>query len=322
MRRSQQNYNDNDKALVTTGADANAYSSSSLPLDLLFESTPSCIVTRSKNGLCYLVFDLVALRDGSFLSYHADCTVKRWIAKDNNNLRCHGTYAGHGKTVQTAIEIGNDTIVTGSRDNAIKVWNKTTYECLRTKTMDSPVVSLLKTKKNSYLICGLAKGTIQVLQLRDFHPVVVADFGRPLGCVCELEDGTFIVGLSDQLKRWYMRQTHSLPTFSGHSGMIYDVIELKQDIIVSASEDETLKIWRVSSGECLHSIANQHICQLVQLKEGYFARAGYDMTIRINDENGSEVATYQTDYYVTALARLKDGSIVSGNTSQIEIRKP
>jgi len=235
-------------------------------------------------------------------------------------LRCLKKYEMESWRVRTAVEIDDETFVTASYE--CTVWNKTTGVCLHKKRMHRQILSMLKTRDGSKLLCGMFDGDVLVLRLPDLQLLTKINLNDFVASICELEDGTFVAAAHKKIKRWGVNQHAVSQLFIGHLKTVHKVIELKRDIIVSASEDKTVKIWKVSSGECLHTL-NRYTTVLVKLQEGYFASASnYDNNIAIHDENGSRVASYPTDCNITAMTRLRDGSIVSGNVLSIEIRKP
>jgi len=296
-----------------------------------FESDPSFTALNPHEGK--EVVALVALKDGSFLSCSTDGLVKRWhcsaVNKDDNDeddrLRIVGIYRGHGSTITCAIEKDDDTIITGARDRLLKVWNKTTCECLRTVgPLESEVMSILKYDK-SILMCGLYNGQIKFFGLlrAGFRLVRSVSMGHLMTSFCKLEDDSFVIlGYQDMQRR--LKDGTQLQPFRGNSGFIHKVIELKQDVLVSVSVgDQHVKIWRVETGECLRTLT-QHtmwVRGLVKLKEGYFATGSKDKTIRVWDDEGHNITTYQTECSILAMTRLEDGSIVVGDNSRIEIRK-
>jgi len=105
---------------------------------LFYESVPSFTLLSAHQYWCYN--SLMALEDGTFVSCCNDGTAKRWVRdKDTNTIQLLGTYSGHTGSVQLAIEKENNTLITGSQDKTLKVWNTTTCECLSTHPMWSSV---------------------------------------------------------------------------------------------------------------------------------------------------------------------------------------
>jgi len=143
--------------------------------------------------------------------------------------------------------------------------------------------------------------------------------------MCALKDGTVVAAGYKELKRWDVIQNKLLQVYTGHSLTVYRVIELKSNaVIVSASADKTVKLWSVLSAECLRTLTQHagYVNGLVKLKGGYFASGSLDQTIRVWDDEGNNLATYQIDYELRVMTTLEDGSIVTGDSSRIEIRRP
>src|SRR5207245_2793411 len=115
---------------------------------------------------------------------------------------------------------------------------------------------LLKTKEKSRFVCGLGNGTVELRRVSDLG--VLSSFkihreSEAVESICELEDGSFVSAAENTMKRWDDKG-RVLQTFFGHSHSIYRVIELNRDVIVSASKDTTVRMWRVSTGECLRTL--------------------------------------------------------------------
>jgi len=192
----------------------------------------------------------------------------------------------------------------------------------------------------------MSNGLVEFRRLHDFKVVFRTSQGSENVTICirELEDETLIAArggnmieqhdISQLLRPDDNGETSPSPspsscsspiaivqTFKGHKQNIHDVIELKRDVIVSVSSEE-IKMWSVSSGQCLRSLDYPGVFRLVKLKEGFFATGlGEDDAIRVIDENGENVKTYRLEG-ITAMTRLEDGSLVYGNGTGMEIRRP
>jgi len=279
--------------------------------------------------------DLVDLRDGSFLSFvwsvsprRFNDPVKRWSA---DRLQKISSYNGYQTVVHCAIEIDADSFATGSADKKLRVFNKSSRCCIHAITFEAGVSHLLKGQNDpSHLLCLLMNGSVESIQLSDFqHTEVllkksVNPYENPATYMCELEDSTLLIVVQKEVYRWDLTTGTKLQTFEGHSKVVTKVIELRRDVIVSASCDQTVKVWRVSLGECLRTL-NQHedeVWGLVKLNESYFASGSIDKTIRVWDDDGNNIATYQTDCSVEAMRLLSDGSLAVGDKVILETRKP
>ena len=82
-------------------------------------------------------------------------------------------------------------------------------------------------------------------------------------------------------------------------------------------------MWRVSTGECLRTLTlhTDNVNGLEKLNDGVFASGSRDGRIVVWDENGDCIETHQSKREITAMTRLKDGSIVTTGRHRIEIRQ-
>jgi len=273
---------------------------------------------------------LLALKDGTFVSCSADDTAKRWSKhKDLRFLETVGCYVGHFSWVTAAVEKEeNSTFITGSRDATLKVWNTSSCECVTTLQMDDGVCCLLRTKDKSRIVCGLEGGIVETRRVSDLG--LISSFKLHSGSVssvCELEDGSFVSASGnapddEALKRWNEEGT-VLQTFQGHSEGVYGVIELNSNTFVSSGGNTSLKIWEVSTGECLHTLTlhTSVVGALIKLSDGLFASGSWDRRLRLWNEDGECVETHNTGYEISCMARLADKSIVTGSGDILEIRR-
>jgi len=258
----------------------------------------------------------------------------------HNKLIIVGRYEGHREDVFFAEVLGDDRLITASCNDSLvptpesilKVWNKTTGECLETISLGPLVSTLLKMRDGTTLLCGFENGSLQFLRTSDFRVMKTIQIqekdkevrgeegkeeegeeeGTYLTLYCELEDGTFILGFGSQkFQRWDIPTETALQTFTGHDDGIYCFIEIKRDIIVSTSDQETI-IWRVSTGECLHKLTSEHkVMDIAKLSGGCFARATKDFEIQLWTAYGHNYAIYGTAEEVRSMISLVDGSLVT-----------
>ena len=165
--------------------------------------------------------------------------------------------------------------------------------------------------------------TFEMRRLSDFGVLssfLLHDDNVAVESICELQDGSFVSAAWNTVKRWDEEGT-VLQTFF-HS-FVNIVIELNRDVIVSAGADDTVNMWKVSTGECLRTLTfhSQHVVGLAKVKDGVFASGSYDGMIVVWDEKGECIETHQSKSNVHAMTRLRDGSIVSADSDLIEIRQ-
>ncbi|WP_416670725.1 NB-ARC domain-containing protein [Egbenema bharatensis] len=172
--------------------------------------------------------------DGTqFASSSFDTTIKRW---DLTTGECIQTLEGHENTVwQTAFSPDGKQLLSCSYDQTIKQWDIATGDCLATlREHTAPVVVLDISPNGRYLVSG---------------------------------------GLDCNIKLWDLQTGTCLRTFYGHQGTVSSLCFTPEakwigdfspavDVnpsdpprfLISSSFDETIKVWEVATGQCLHTL--------------------------------------------------------------------
>ena len=119
--------------------------------------------------------------------------------------------SGHMDQVCAVKELPDGRIVSASLDQTLKVWNRSTGNCMLT-------------------LCGHTSG---------------------ITCITVLPDGRIVSGsLDNSLKIWSGTTGDCSLTLTGHTRQITCVTSLTAGRIVSASEDKTLRVWNCGTGKC------------------------------------------------------------------------
>lgn len=138
-----------------------------------------------------------------------DAKIKTWTL---HSPKPSLTLTGHKKTVKCLLVIGEDEsqLASGSLDSTIRVWELVGGTCLRKLQGHSDGV---------WCMCLLGG-------VREFHLVSGSK--------------------DDYLKVWDVHSGHCLHTLEGHSSWVSCVDALQeQGVIVSASNDKTVKLWKL-----------------------------------------------------------------------------
>jgi len=286
----------------------------------------------------------------SFVSYsRGDGTVKRWVVftrdanSTNNNqqtIRLASTiefpaaerlYLVMGKDRETMVTSTQMTLRDRiTQQGYLKVWDTKTLESLNSVAVSRDTVTCMVWNRDKTTVyCGTTSGKIQrrtasKLQLESsYHH----HFRGAVTCICELSDGSFVSGGEDRYI--YQWGNGRVTEFEGHSWTITSLIELKEDVIVSASADNILKFWRVSTVKCCKTVtlplfaagpSYQSIRpQLVHLPMEMFATASHDGVIRVWNIRGECVQSIETSYPIDAVMRVGQ-MIVTASRQLIEIR--
>eukprot|EP01102_Stenamoeba_stenopodia_P014911 TRINITY_DN5024_c0_g1_i1.p1 TRINITY_DN5024_c0_g1~~TRINITY_DN5024_c0_g1_i1.p1 ORF type:complete len:366 (+),score=48.90 TRINITY_DN5024_c0_g1_i1:18-1115(+) len=270
------------------------------------------------------VMGVVEFNDGTLYSCSSEGTINRWTF-DGKLLN---VFRGHKSSAMCVMDMDDNSFLSASADATMKVWNKTTSQCVETIPTTIFVSCLLRLRNkisNNTFLAGMFNGRIEERRVEDFKTLYILK--QHIGIIktmCELSNGNVVSGSEDcMLKEWDMTWKAVIRIFSGHWASITKVIQLKDNIIASASSDSTVRIWDKETTKCL-SILNGHtssVAGIVQLSDGTLLSGSYDQTIREWNIKGECVSTSHLGHGIAILNEMSDGSIVIGGRSEIEVRK-
>jgi len=109
---------------------------------------------------------------------------------------------------------------------------------------------------------------------------------------------------------------------SGVKESVYRMMELDRDIIVASTFDCTVKVWKVSTGQLLHTLTQYRelVHTLVRLSGDKFA-TGSDSTIRVwSGTKGECFETISPDDQFFSMARVGD-FLVTTSGDLMEVRR-
>ena len=113
---------------------------------------------------------------------------------------------GHTDSVYSLSKLYETSIVSGSSDNSIKIWNVNSVDCLKTLVGHKDCIR----------------------------------------CLLNINENTIVSGSSDySLKSWDLETGKCLITFLGHTNAIFSLITINETTIASGSSDRSIKTWNI-----------------------------------------------------------------------------
>ena len=151
------------------------------------------------------------------------------------------------------------TIVSGSDDNLVRVWDAVTGNCLQTLTGHTILVtSVAHSPDGTHILSGSWDSSIKIwdavtgncLQTLTGHTYEVFS-------VAYSPDGAHILsGSSDKTIRvWDAVTGNCLQTLTGHTDFVYGVAYSPDGThILSGSRDSSIRVWDAATGNCLQTL--------------------------------------------------------------------
>eukprot|EP01086_Lenisia_limosa_P016560 TRINITY_DN6456_c0_g1_i1.p1 TRINITY_DN6456_c0_g1~~TRINITY_DN6456_c0_g1_i1.p1 ORF type:complete len:323 (+),score=81.89 TRINITY_DN6456_c0_g1_i1:42-1010(+) len=103
------------------------------------------------------------------------------------------------------------------------------------------------------------------------RPIQCKSHERPVTCLKYNSDGDIIFSCAkdNRVIAWYTHNGERLGTYDGHKGAIWHIdVDHDSKRLVSCSADDTVKLWEVETGHCLHSWTMPSIPKCVEFSDG------------------------------------------------------
>jgi len=143
-----------------------------------------------------------------------------------------------------------------------------------------------------------------------------------------LKNGYIASGSADtHIKIWSIEadpaSTKSVKTFTGHSNSINSLCLINDNLLASASNDKTIKIWSMN-GDLIRTLTGHkdYVATICPLSEYLLASGSLDSVIKIFDLQTGEVIKNLTDHFdwVTSLALFKNGKYFASSSNDDTIK--
>ncbi|KAH9216347.1 WD40-repeat-containing domain protein [Leptodontidium sp. 2 PMI_412] len=163
------------------------------------------------------------------------------------------TLTGHLHSVR-AIAAHQDTLVSGSYDNTVRVWKISTGETVhRLQGHSMKVYSVVLDHKRNRCISGSMDNLVKVWSLDTGACLFTLEGHTSLVGLLDLRDERLVSAAADStLRIWDPESGQCKSTLSAHTGAITCFQHDGQKVI--SGSDRTLKLWNIKTGECIKDL--------------------------------------------------------------------
>jgi WD40 repeat protein len=212
---------------------------------------------------------------GKIITCSNDTFIKIWSTETG---KCLKTLTGHTKEIKS-LKVSKDMthLISGSDDKSIKVWKiENDFECVETLQLESGVRSLCLLPDN-ILVCGLDNGKIAKSNFNNFFKI--DSFQAHESAIRDLKHVSLyqIISCSwdNKIKLWNLETNECVRTFIRHTDSVRCLeIYPEKSKLYSASDDQTIRVWDISSGQCLHRINLNFSIWCIKLLSSNFLAVG------------------------------------------------
>ncbi|KAL0051183.1 hypothetical protein WJX82_003205 [Trebouxia sp. C0006] len=262
-----------------------------------------------------------------------DKTVRVWKESQDKQFLLDKSLVGHKSYVAPLAYIPGELmsnlphggIVSGSRDNTLRIWNVQTAHTIQIlEGHEYQVTGVIVRPDGCIVSCALDK-SIRVWKDGKCIETLQGHEG-PVQCLLLLPNGDFLSGSNDTtIKLW--SNSKCIHTFPGHTDTVRGLALLNNIGVVSASHDHTLRVWTFQ-GDCIAELVGHTalVYNAACSDDGsLIASASEDNTVRTWRPDGQCLQTIEHPACVWDVAWLPCGDLVTAcadYTARVFTAKP
>ncbi|KAI7830223.1 WD40-repeat-containing domain protein [Gamsiella multidivaricata] len=253
------------------------------------------------------------------------CQQRRLLEQNwNRGIHFAKELPGHTEGIY-CIQFDDNKIISGSRDNTIKIWDLASGLCLRTYSGHSASVLCLQYDE-SRIVSGSSDTSIIVWDL-DIGKVLRRLTGHADSVLSLRFEKDIVVSCSKDrtVKIWKISTGEMIRTLIGHRAAV-NAVQFSPEsaapspfagsprVVVSASGDKTIKIWSFETGECLRTLeGHARGIACIQFEDNIIVSGSSDRSIKIWDiTRGECVKTLVGHDGLVRTLQFTGGRIISG----------
>lgn len=214
------------------------------------------------------------------------------------------------------LQYDDDKIVSGLRDNTIKIWNRKDYSCSRTLSGHTGSVLCLQ-YDNRVIISGSSDATVRVWDVETGECIKTLIHHCEAVLHLRFANGIMVTCSKDRsIAVWDMVSPRDITirrVLVGHRAAV-NVVDFDDRYIVSASGDRTIKVWSMDTLEFVRTLAgHRRGIACLQYRGRLVVSGSSDNTIRLWDiHSGVCLRVLEGHEELVRCIRFDEKRIVSG----------
>ena len=193
------------------------------------------------HGHSLSVTKIIKISKSTIASCSYDKTIKIWDIKKN---RCLNTIKDNGECGSILL-LKDGRLVSASSERDIKFYNVDTMKCenIITDVKCSCVNSMIQLYDERLAVGDEDKIKIFNVKNLKLDQILSAQPSWVLSMI-QLKDGSLVMGCDSKLIQYNMWNDVNVQEKEEHKDGIRDIIAMKDNVIISCSDDNTIKIWK------------------------------------------------------------------------------
>ena len=235
---------------------------------------------------------------GSFVSCSDDCSLALWEVRNSQQdsvmIKQHHqqtksvnkkvNFYGHGGPVWTCCESANNTLISGSHDKTLKIWNMNTGQCQFTMRGHNNWISAIDCN-SAVIVSADWDSTVKCWDLETHNVLHNLQFNDIVFALNPSQDSLVLGMKSHSLELWDLARTRRVLSCIGHLKAV-NAVKMQEQVVLSASSDSLVKVWDCRSGECVGNLTghtNKVFCLDFDSRLMRVVSGGYDKSVLVWD---------------------------------------
>jgi WD40 repeat protein len=212
------------------------------------------------NSNSFLVYDFLWSKDAQYLLCAcSDQKIRRWHTKTQKIEILGNKKSWHSsKVLALALSPDGKTLVSGSADKTVKIWQLNSQTDPLTLTGYSMAINLIAISPDGqYFVASGLESHLRIRNLETGKLIrSINNSSKVTSLAFSPNNELLAVGSEDKMLRlWHIKTGQEIWTFRGHSERVLDVVFTPDgQTLISASWDKTIKFWSLTSKEELGTL--------------------------------------------------------------------
>ncbi|KAG9304445.1 hypothetical protein G9A89_020007 [Geosiphon pyriformis] len=175
-------------------------------------------------------------------------------------FKCH-TLRGHTDYI-ACLQFDDDsnTLITGSHDATVRVWNIETGEMIRILKGHRRGVRALQFDEAKLITCSLDR-TLRIWNYHTGQSIRILEGHTDAVNCLQFDQHILASGSVNAIIKVWNTQTAQCFTLTGHRDTINRVVIYEKNILFSSSDDKTIRIWNLKTRSCISKLEG-HVDQI------------------------------------------------------------
>lgn len=223
----------------------------------------------------------------------------------------------------STIQIRGDTLVSGSYDKVVKIWDLSSGICKNTLFGHSGPVRCARFNSETVISGGDDK-LIKFWALFDGRCLKTLTGHTERVCSLQFDDTKLVSSSQDQSIRIWDLEGRELSVLAGedkngHTGSVWCVhFTTGDEQLASGSADATVKLWDIERGTCVNTLPGHRLAiASVHMNSREVVSASLDKTLRLWDRRtGEHVRTFEGHEDMVGCVQMDESKVISGSADE------